>query len=179
MNATETARLCRVIASLAPAQRFDEETPAVWHAVLIDVQIADALEAVKVIARRDRFVAPADIVTEVRKIRAERLAASDRILPDVDPDDVPGWLAARRSALAALADGRTTAPAALEGPVDARLAAALPGVLRRPERPRAADYSATPLDAITATVTRAEATAQERERARQIAALAEVAATDA
>lgn len=40
-----------------------------------------------------------------QRLRRTRLQAADRICPDVDPDDVGGWIAARRAAIAALADG--------------------------------------------------------------------------
>lgn len=133
MNVTQTTRLCRAIAALAPAQKFDDETPAIWSVVLAGVRYEDAREAVVAIAQRQAFIAPADVIAEVRRIRRNRLASADRMLPDVDPDDVPAWLAARRGQLAALADGDLEAPPVLDAPQDARLTRALPHVFRRPE----------------------------------------------
>ena len=103
MNVTETARLCKVIAAVAPAQKFDADTPAVWAGILEDIRIEDALAAVKTLGRRERFIAPVDIITEVRTIRTLRLQAVDKVTPNVHPDDEGAYrleLAAIRSAVA-------------------------------------------------------------------------------
>lgn len=174
MNATETAKLCAAIAQSAPAQRFDDDTPAFWAVLLEDVRYEDAREAVVRLLKRQPFVAPADIITEVKRIRRDRLEHSDRILPDVDPDDVAGWLAARRTGLAAMADGTLAViPPAPTGELDGRLRAALPGLFRRPPHLAIADYNATAPRAIAPpqTVTKNEAERMEAERRRQIAAL--------
>lgn len=108
MNALETAKLCRIITSLNPAQRFDEETPTVWHAVLVEVALDDALESVKRIARRSPWISAADICAEVRLIRRDRLrasAAADELVPNVDPDDIEAFKAERLAIMRAAADG--------------------------------------------------------------------------
>lgn len=128
MNVAETTRLCRTIAGVAPAQRFEDETPALWAGILTDVRLADALEAVKQLARRQAFIAPADIVAEVRTIRARRLDGVDRIRHLADTPEE--W----RELIRRVADGEVDVPAAIEGPQDVRLVAALPGVFRRPPR---------------------------------------------
>lgn len=176
MNATETAHLCRVVSALAPAQKFDDETPAVWHAVLVDIRLPDALEAVKLIARRERFIAPSDIAAEVARLRRERLEHADRVLPDVDPDDVKGWLEARRAGIKALADGAEPPPAAPAGELDGRVRAAIPGVFRRPPRILRVAIEGgekPPQRAVKPPPTLPEKAAAdaERERARQAAAL--------
>lgn len=181
MNISETARICRAIASMKPAQRFDDETPAFWQLALADVRYEDARDAVVGLARNRGFIGTDDIVTEVRRIRTERTKAADRILPDVDPDDVHAWLAARRAGVTALADGRTDPPPAIEGQQDSRLRAALPSMFRRPPRALPADYGDRPRPkAIEAPrdVAPSEAERLERERQRQLAALAEMAAAD-
>ncbi|MBI4941868.1 MAG: hypothetical protein HY830_14080 [Actinobacteria bacterium] len=128
MNHDETVRLCRTIAGIAPAQAFDEHTPALWQGILVDVRLADALEAVKQLARRQSFVAPADIIAEVKTLRARRLDGVDRIRHLADTPEE--W----RELIRRVADGEVDVPAAIEGPQDARLVAALPGVFRRPPR---------------------------------------------
>jgi hypothetical protein len=145
--------------------------------VLADVRYEDAREAVLVLAARQAFVAPADIIAEVRRIRAARLVSADRVTPDVDPDDVAGWIAARREQIVALADGRIEAPSITAEGMDPRLAAALPGVFRRPPRPGVNDFGSAPLRALRAvpeSVGPDESARIEAERARQLAELAEL-----
>jgi hypothetical protein len=108
MNLPEVHRLCRIIGELAPAQKFTEDTPVMWEAVLADVTLADALEALKAIAKRQPFIAPSDICAEVGAMRRARLQHSvdaDGLLPNVDPDDVASWAIERRAILAAAAAG--------------------------------------------------------------------------
>lgn len=181
MNATETAKLCSAIAQSAPAQRFDEDTPAFWAVLLAEVRYEDARQAVVRLLQRRPFVAPVDIITEVKAIRRARLEHSDRILPDIDPDDVPGWLAARRAGIAALADGTLDViPPAADGALDGRLRAALPALFRRPPRPATTDYHPTAPRAIAPpqTLPTDEAERMETERRRQLAALEAMTETD-
>jgi hypothetical protein len=105
VNATETARLCRIITSLAPQQKFDDDTPAVWHAVLVDVNVADALEAVKILARTRPFIGTSEICEQVRLIRKARTEEAAGVVPNVDPDDIPAFLAEQRAIFGAAADG--------------------------------------------------------------------------
>lgn len=108
MNAKETTRLCRIITSLNPAQKFDAETPGVWHAVLVNIPIGDALDAVKVIAQRSPWISTADICAEVGRIRKSRVQASkavDELVPNVDPDDPVAFKAERLAIMRAAADG--------------------------------------------------------------------------
>jgi hypothetical protein len=133
VNIQETVLLCRTIASLKPAQAFDVDTPMVWQLVLAETNYADAAAAVITLARTSKWIDPADIINEVRRIRLARLEHSDRIVPDVDPDDVQEWLTAKRAAVQALADGHIEAPPLTDDPIDPRLAAALPSVVRGPD----------------------------------------------
>lgn len=125
----------------------------------------------------DKWITPADVVAGVRRIRRARLEHSGQIVPDVDPDDVPAWLAARRAGLKALADGTVTALPPSPGQVDPRVAAAIPGLLKRPPRPAAitAEGGQKPRKAAppAPTVTPAATAEMEAERARQLRALEE------
>lgn len=134
MDIAETTRLCRAIAAIKPAQHFDVETPALWALILADIRYEDARQAVINLAGKTRFIDPADLIAEVKAIRRERLEHSDRILPDVGPDDVGAWLAARREGVRALADGRVDPPKPPPAALDGWLAEALPRVLPRPSR---------------------------------------------
>lgn len=108
MDIDETTRICRLIAGLIPAQRFEEETPLIWAAVLADVRIEDGFEAVKRLARTHNFIGAKDVLDQVAAIRRARMQAADEadgLVPNVDPDDAAAFLAERRAILAATADG--------------------------------------------------------------------------
>lgn len=105
MTHADMVRLLAVVAALSPAQRIDTHTADAWHAVIGDLAAADALEAVRVVARRQPYIAPADIAAQVAATRAARLAEADRTFaPTCDPDDVDAYrrqLHAHRAAYAA------------------------------------------------------------------------------
>ncbi|MEJ2219144.1 MAG: hypothetical protein P8099_21375 [Gemmatimonadota bacterium] len=105
MNEQEVLRLCRGLASLFPSQQFDEETPAMWGPLLENIRFADAVEATRHVASREKFISVADILGEVKKIRRDRLPGVDTVHVPADPDDVTAWLAAYRRVVAAVADG--------------------------------------------------------------------------
>lgn len=104
---------------LTVAAAFDQRTVGegdamAWHAVLGDLNFADAKQAVlgHYADTRER-VMPADIRTRVLAIRARRL--QDTEIP-AEPlialmDDPPAYLAAVRAANTAIADGRDPATA--------------------------------------------------------------------
>lgn len=107
MNATETTRLCKIITSLAPQQKFDDDTPAVWHAVLVDVRYSDALEAVKTLARTRPFIGTSEICSTVETIRQARIKAfdeADGVVPNIDPDNPRAFANERRAIMQAVAD---------------------------------------------------------------------------
>lgn len=139
MDINETTRICKAIASIKPAQYLDDETPAFWSLILADIRYEDARQAVVTLGGKTKFIDPSDIITEVKRIRNERLKHSDLIIAD-SPEE-------RRAIIKAIADGE------IEGPKPASLmqvhpaiAAALPTVFARPPRPIdvAATGGATP-----------------------------------
>jgi hypothetical protein len=183
VNATETAKICDAISQIKPAQKMDEETPAFWSLILADVRYEDARLALINLAKRDKFIDPSDIITEVKAMRRERLASSDLLLPEVDPDDVQGWLEARRRGIAALANGEIGPPKAIGAPQDPRVARAIPHVWSRPpkllaitaeggERPKAQ------APAPKATIDPAAAERAEAERVRALDALTKMIQSD-
>ncbi|MCZ7413120.1 zinc finger domain-containing protein [Streptomyces sp. WMMC897] len=103
MNNQETATLCRYVRALCPQQKFDEYTPDAWHDVLRNLQLADCREAAARVARRQPFVAPAEIVDEVRVLHDERLAGFVYEPPPGDSD--PNYLDNLRQQRAAVAAG--------------------------------------------------------------------------
>lgn len=106
MNIQEIRTVLRAVASLCPAQKFDEFTPDMWLAVLADTAFDDAKTAVVTLGRQQPFIAPGEIHTEVRRIRTARI---DR-LPQPCPNDVPGVTqhAEQLAIRMAIADGRIT-----------------------------------------------------------------------
>jgi hypothetical protein len=106
MDLEETVRLCRVIASLKPAQHFDEDTPKFWAPVFEDTTLKDALEAVKQLARDTRFIDTSDVVKLAAVIRRSRaMSDADGLVPNVDPDDIAGYIVERRAITAAAGNG--------------------------------------------------------------------------
>lgn len=104
MNQQEAIALCRVARACCPQQAFDQYTPDAWGELLGDLMFEDAKAGLLEVAKRQPFVAPAEIRAEVRRIRRQRLDAAPPLVPpdELDPDDEVAyrrWLAnARRSA---------------------------------------------------------------------------------
>ena len=195
MNIEETTNLCKVIRRLCPAQKWDADTPAAWAVVMKDIPVADALLAVERLGADHPFIGPPDIVTEVKRIRRDRLARIDdtTIAPNVSPDDPRAMceeVAAIRAAIAdgtfnpevyadagrsltgrpsmkAIGDG--SKPPELEGRISLH-PSRLQRFLRRPERPLPVDYGTRPVT-YTPPVPPEEIARREAERDRQLRAL--------
>lgn len=73
MNIQETLRLIKTLRAIQPAQIFDDDTPEVWQALLRNVDISDAVDAVEDLAGQETFIGTADILRQVRKMRNDRL----------------------------------------------------------------------------------------------------------
>jgi hypothetical protein len=76
MNMEQTVTLCRTVKACCPAQAFDRYTPDAWYVVLGDYDFEEAMTAVRVLASTLRFIAPADIIQEIKHMRNERARAS-------------------------------------------------------------------------------------------------------
>ena len=89
MNRQEAVALARYVKACCPQQAIDEYTPDAWHDLLGDLDIDACRQAAACVARRQPFVAPAEIRAEVRAERARRLTAirSDKLLPHGDVAD--------------------------------------------------------------------------------------------
>jgi len=115
MNRQETVALTRIVAAACPQQAIDDYTPDAWYELLDDLTFADCREAVRVIGRRQPFMAPAEIRAEVRRIRNDRIART--VLPAPPPeltDDPAAYREALAANIQAAADGEL--PAAADGP---------------------------------------------------------------
>jgi hypothetical protein len=95
---SETVVLTRYVKACCPQQAIDEYTPDAWHDLLGDLSAADCRQAVAAVARRQPFVAPAEIRAEVRRIRNDRLDRAVLPAPPPELTDQPGRY---RAALAA------------------------------------------------------------------------------
>lgn len=73
MNAQEAINVCRYVRAACPQQAMDEFTPQAWADLLGDVRYEDAQEAVRVLVKRQPFVAPAEIRNEIKSISRKRL----------------------------------------------------------------------------------------------------------
>lgn len=103
MTPAEAVRLCRIVSACCPQQKLDDATPQVWGDLLEGIPYGDAESAVKELAKRQPFIAPSEIITEVKRIRSRRI--EDHPIyppPGLDPDDVAGyqrWLAESRTSV--------------------------------------------------------------------------------
>lgn len=106
MTSKEAAVLCRLVREACPQQAVSDGTPDMWAVVLADIRLADAKEATLNLVRSQPFVTPAEIITEVRKIRSARIAARGDLTPPPGLTDAEerDWL---RDARRVVADGGT------------------------------------------------------------------------
>lgn len=103
MTPDETVILARYVRALCPQQKFDEYTPDAWHDVLGEYTLNDARQAAARVAKRQPFVAPAEIADEITTIRHERTHNFVYEPPPGDRD--PNYIANYRAQLAATGDG--------------------------------------------------------------------------
>lgn len=96
MTPEDVVLLAGYVHALCPAQKFDKYTPDAWADVFDDVPqytLADCREGAARVAARQPFVAPAEIIAEVRKIREARL---DDFQYEPRPGETGKEFAARR-----------------------------------------------------------------------------------
>ncbi len=106
MTPTETVMLTEYVQACCPQQVIGEYTPDAWHDLLGDLSLADCRAAVAAVARRQPFVAPAEIRAEVRRIRNERLAREIVPAPPHELADEPGrWRSELNAEVRKIADG--------------------------------------------------------------------------
>ena len=82
MTPIEAASLCKFTTAACPQQAIDEYSPDAWAELLDDIRFEDAKVAVKAVAKRQPFVAPAEIIDEVKRLRADRVR---RYFANVEP----------------------------------------------------------------------------------------------
>jgi hypothetical protein len=107
VNPEQTIALARIVKAVCPAQAWDEATPDVWVVLLADVSFTDGQAAVLALGRAQRFIAPADIIAEVARVRDRRLDGIDvyRCAFPGNPDDWRAELAWWNTCRGRVADG--------------------------------------------------------------------------
>jgi hypothetical protein len=96
MNTAESLTLCRYVKAACPQQAFDEYTPDAWHDLLGDLRFIDCKDAARTITQRQPFCAPAEIRSEVRRIRADRIAKAEHSFDPTGVRDYGAWLGLMR-----------------------------------------------------------------------------------
>lgn len=108
MTPTQAGALYRIARAGLPHQKFDEYTPDLWAELFADLAFDDARAALVDMVKRQTFVSAAEIIAEVKRIRARRIEQHPIIPPaDMDPDDVLRYLEWVKAARKAVADGDT------------------------------------------------------------------------
>ncbi|MFS4107508.1 hypothetical protein [Streptomyces sp. PD-S100-1] len=138
MTEEEAVQIAEYVAAACPAQKFGEYTPDVWGEILAPYDVVEARAAVIAIARRQPFISPAEIVTEIRERRAERIALAN-VVYDGDPAETGAASAANIRALVRAAGDGLTGPSSIRASLGAADRPALPpGDDHAPPRGRAA-----------------------------------------
>lgn len=89
--------MTRYVRACCPQQAIDEFTPDAWHDLLGGYSLADCRAAVAAVTRRQPFVAPAEIIAEVRRSR-RHLEEQERTRQLLDPAAYRAQVAAADSA---------------------------------------------------------------------------------
>ena len=106
MTEEEALVLTRYVKACCPQQAMDKYTPDAWFDLLADLDFGDCQEAVKAVAKRQPFVAPAEIRAEVRKIREDRLARTPLPAPPADATETGRYQEIIRANVERIADGK-------------------------------------------------------------------------
>ncbi|MEV8600483.1 hypothetical protein AB0465_11455 [Streptomyces griseoviridis] len=105
MTPEEAILIAKYVASACPQQRFNEHTPDVWGDILAPYSVTDARAAVVAVAARQPFVSPAEIVTEIKARRAERIALANVVYDGDHTETGAESATAIRQILRAAGDG--------------------------------------------------------------------------
>lgn len=128
MTPEEVVMLAAYVHALCPAQKIDQYTPDAWCDVFDEVpfSLADCREGAARVAARQPFVAPAEIIAEVRKIREGRL--DDFQYEPAAGETGRESIARRRLQVAACANRQRPAVLTIAGRPRPELQAALEGI---------------------------------------------------
>jgi hypothetical protein len=106
-----------LVRAACPQQRMDDLTGDAWYRYLRPYDAEDVMAAVDRLVVRQPFVAIAEIIGELKRIRAGRVARSAVAFAPSNPDaSVSVQQAEMRAALTAIASGREGTPGFLQIP---------------------------------------------------------------
>ena len=108
MDSTEATQLVRAVLAACPQQKLDEFTPDVWVPAMQHIDFGAAQRALLRVVQQQAFIAPADIVREVRAERRARLETVGTTIYQritADGNDVHGVLDQQRRLIREAADG--------------------------------------------------------------------------
>ncbi len=108
MTPREMVVLARYVKACCPHQPIDEYTPDAWFEIIGDLDFNDCRQAVKAIVSRQPFCAPAEIKTEVKRVREDRVKAQPLPAPPSEPGPYVDQL---RTSIKQVADGFRPPPA--------------------------------------------------------------------
>ncbi|ELP71018.1 hypothetical protein PV735_05490 [Streptomyces turgidiscabies] len=107
MTQDEAILLLEYISAACPAQRIGEFTPDVWGELFAPYSLDEARTAVLVVARKQPFIAPADVIAEIKARRTERIELAN-VVYDGNPLETGAESAAAiREIIRAAGDGLT------------------------------------------------------------------------
>lgn len=112
MNREQTVIFTRLVKATCPQQAIDKYTPDAWYPLLDDLDFGDCQAAMIAIGRRQPFMAPAEIRSEVARIRNDRIARA--VIPAPPPelaDDPRAYQRYLQESTRRAADGALPAPA--------------------------------------------------------------------
>lgn len=91
MTPVEAVKFVQFVNALWPQQRLEDTTPDAWYAAgLKDVDTKDAGEAATRLASHKVFISLAEILSEVKALRADRIARVPLPAPDAALTETPG-----------------------------------------------------------------------------------------
>lgn len=107
MTNEEVAVLVRYVRAVCPQQRVDEYTADAWYDVLYPFTVDEARTAIAAhVAAGNAFIAAGEIVTSIRRARADRMSRHTDPTPAADPDDVAAYKAEIAASRLAVATGQ-------------------------------------------------------------------------
>jgi hypothetical protein len=113
MTPVEAVKFVKLVNALWPQQRLEEATPDAWYAAgLKDVDWRDAAEAATRLVKTKVFISLAEILTEVKTIRSQRLERAPLPAPSADlTDNQAAYKAALDRSIDQIAGGWDVGPA--------------------------------------------------------------------
>jgi hypothetical protein len=108
MTPREAVLLTRYAKACFPQQPIDEYTADAWFDILGDLALADCKAAIVAVARQKPFIAPSEILAEVRRVRADRVARA--ALPAPAPstaENAASYRESLRASIETIASGRS------------------------------------------------------------------------